>query len=137
MGEIEKEVLLLAREANFASFTTLSADGSPVASLMWVDADDDHLLLNTERHRLKYRNVCRDPRVHVLVVDRDDPGHYASVRGVVAEMVGGAAARAHIDRLSLKYEGARFDPALIVSERVLLMVTPLSQRVRRPDVRVE
>ena len=137
MAELLDEVLLLARGPNFASFTTLGADGAPVASLMWVDAEDDHLLLNTERHRLKYQNVCRDPRVHVLIVDRDDPGHVAAVRGVVRETVLGDAARDHIDRLARKYQGADFDPSRIISERVLLRVAPLRQRVRSSEERIE
>jgi hypothetical protein len=33
---------------------------------MWVDADDQHLLINTEVHRQKFRNVERDPRVNMM-----------------------------------------------------------------------
>lgn len=104
---------------------------------MWVDTDGDSLLLNTERHRLKYRNVCRDPRVHVLVVDRADEGHYAAVRGLVEEHVFGADARQHIERLAERYLGTPFDPARIVSERVLLRVRPVAQRVRESSVLIE
>jgi PPOX class probable F420-dependent enzyme len=137
VGERGEEVLALAREANFASLTTLTASGAPVASLMWVDAEDDHLVINTERHRLKYRNVSRDPRAHVLIVDREDPGHYAAVQGVVTEIVLGPAAREHIDRLSRKYQGSDFDPRRIVSERVLLRISPVKQRVRHSEVLAE
>ena len=129
---IDDEVLELARGANPASVTTLKADGSPVASLMWVDADEagERLLLNTERHRLKFRNVTRDPRVHLLIVDRDDTGHYASVQGRVTDFVFGRAARAHIDDLAVKYSGDAFDERRIVSERVVLRVAALHTRVR-------
>ncbi len=127
----------MARGANFASLTTLLSDGSPVASLMWIDADDDHLLINTERHRLKYRNVCADPRVQVLIIDRDDPGHYAAVRGIVSDHISGRAAREHIDRLSQKYQGQPFDPERIISERIVLRISPLRQRVRHSTVVVE
>ena len=40
---------------------------------MWVDADRQHLLINTEMHRQKYRNVERDPRVTVMIWDNEDP----------------------------------------------------------------
>jgi len=137
VGTLLDEVLALAVEPNLATLTTLLPDGSPVGSLIWIDAGEDFLLVNTERHRLKYRNICRDPRVHVLVVDRVDEGHYAAVRGVVEEHVFGAEAREHIDRLAARYLGMPFDPARIVSERVLLRVRPLAQRVRESSVIVE
>jgi PPOX class probable F420-dependent enzyme len=137
VGALLEGVVALASEPNFATVTTLLADGSPVGTLMWIDTDGDFLLVNTERHRLKYRNVCRDPRVHILVVDRDDEGRYAAVRGVVEDHIFGSAARAHIDRLALRYLGTPFDPSRIVSERVLLRVRPVSQRVRESAVVVE
>ena len=137
MGAILSEVAALAAGPNFACLTTLMSDGTPVASLMWIDADDDHLLLNTERHRLKYRNVSNDPRVHVLIVDGEDPGHYCSVQGLVKEHVLGREAREHIEHLAEKYTGAAFEARRIVSERVLLRVTPLRQRVRDSSVVVE
>jgi len=139
VARIDPDVLELARGANLASLTTLMPGGAPVASVVWVDADEagDRLLVNTERHRLKYRNVLRDPRVHLLVVDHADDGHYASVRGVVDDHVFGQPALDHIDRLAKKYTGTRFDDTRIVSERVILSVRPLHQRVRQSSVIVE
>jgi PPOX class probable F420-dependent enzyme len=137
VGALDDEVAALARGANFASLTTLLPDGSPVSSLMWIDADDDHLLINTERHRLKYRNVSADPRVQVLIIDQDDLGHYAAVRGIVSEQVTGQAARDHIDRLAQKYLGQPFDSERVISERIILKISPLRQRVRHSSVVVE
>lgn len=137
MGAVNGEILALARGKNFASFTTLSTGDHPVASLMWVDAEPDHLLVNTERHRLKFRNVARDPRVHLLIIDAQDMGHYASVQGLVDDHVFGTEARAHIDFLARKYLGTDFESARIVSERVLLRIRPLHQRVRQSSVVVE
>ena len=36
--------------------------------LDWVDADDDHVLINTEVHRAKFKAVERDPRVTVTIL---------------------------------------------------------------------
>jgi PPOX class probable F420-dependent enzyme len=113
----------LAQEANFAAFTTLLPSGQPMTHVMWVDADDDHLLINTEIHRQKYKNVTRDPRVTVTVINRADPYHYAEVRGRVTEEVRGDAARANIDELSQKYTSAPY-PGPITSERVILKISP-------------
>ncbi len=139
MGALDPEVLALARGANLASLTTLLPSGAPVAGVVWVDADagGDRILVNTEVHRLKYRNVCRDPRVHVLIVDAEDTGHFASVQGRVEDRILGPDAREHIERLAHKYTGAPFDDRRIVSERAVLSVRPLSQRVRQSSVLVE
>jgi PPOX class probable F420-dependent enzyme len=108
---------------NFAALTTLGPDGSPSTHVMWVDEDGDHVVLNTEIHRQKYKNVQRDPRVAVTVIDRNDPYRYVEVRGRVVETVGGDAARAHIDELSQKYTGGLYANP-ITSERVILKVEP-------------
>jgi PPOX class probable F420-dependent enzyme len=97
--------------------------------VMWVDADDDHVLLNTESHRAKFRAVERDPRVTVTIWQRDDPYTYAEVRGRVVDTTGGREARAHIDRLSRKYRGRDYDDAAITSERVILRVAPEVVRI--------
>ena len=117
----------LARGKNFAAFTTLLPDGQPSTHVMWVDADDEHVLINTEVGRQKYRNVTSDPRVVVTVIDADSPYHYAEVRGRVTRTVTGADARAHIDRLSEKYVGGPYSNR-IETERVILEITP--ERVR-------
>ena len=55
--------------------------------VMWVDADEEYVLINTEAHRAKFRAVERDPRVTITIWLRDDPYTYAEVRGQVAETV--------------------------------------------------
>ena len=97
--------------------------------VMWVDADDDHVLINTEVHRAKFKAVERDPRVTVTIWVKDDPYTYAEVRGRVVETVRGPVARAHIDALSQKYRGRDFDPGNITSERVILRISPDVQNV--------
>lgn len=125
---IEQKVKKLAQRDNFGTITTLLRDGSPSTHVMWVDADDDFLLINTEVHRAKFRNVQRDPRVSVTIWDKDDPYSYAEVRGRVVDTVGGETARRHIDELSVKYKGEPYDPNAIQSERVILKVQPDRQR---------
>jgi PPOX class probable F420-dependent enzyme len=127
---LEDGVRQLARGRNFAAFTTLLPDGRPMTHVMWVDCDDEHVLINTESHRQKAKNVRRDPRVTVTIWDRDDPYHYAEVRGEVVETVAGPEARAHIDSLSMKYYGHEYRNR-IQSERLLLRIKPLRQRVTR------
>jgi PPOX class probable F420-dependent enzyme len=127
---LEEAVRRLAKEPNFAVVTTLLPGGQPMTHVMWVDCDDEHLLINTERHRQKARNVRRDPRVTVTVWDAADPYRYVEVRGEVVETVTGPEARRHIDELSVKYEGRPYR-GRIVSERVIWRIKPARQRVVR------
>jgi len=114
----------LAQAPNFATLSVILRSGRPMTHVMWVDADEDHVLINTEVHRAKFRAVERDPRVTVTIWQRSDPYTYAEVRGQVVETVRGPEARAHIDSLSRKYRGKDYDDAAITSERVILRIAP-------------
>ena len=134
--DLHPVVLELARGQNFGAITTLLPDGHPQTQVMWVDADGDHLLVNTEVHRQKFRNVERDPRVTLMIWDRKDPYRFVEVRGEVVEKVGGLEARNHIDELSHKYRGELYQTR-IRSERVVLRIAPriapLRQVIRMPS----
>jgi PPOX class probable F420-dependent enzyme len=114
----------LATTRNFAAFTTLMPDGQPQTQVMWVDATDDHVLINTELGRQKHLNVERDPRVTVTVIDSENPYRYVEVRGRVVDLVGGSAARDHIDACSQRYNGQPYPPEAIGTERVILRIEP-------------
>jgi PPOX class probable F420-dependent enzyme len=129
---LHPKVIELASGENFAALTTLLPDGHPQTQVMWVDADGDHLLINTEVHRQKFRNVERDPRVTLMIWDREDPYTFVEVRGEVAEKAKGQEARKHIDELSHKYHGKPYGTP-IRSERVMLRIAPLRQVIRMPS----
>lgn len=125
---VNEAIKRLALGPNFAALTTLDRKGRPATQVMWVDADDEYVLINTEVHRAKFRNVSRDPRVAIAIWNAQDPYEYVEVRGVVESTVRGAEARAHIDELSRKYTGRDYSNP-IESERVILKVRPIRQLV--------
>lgn len=129
---LDDDVKAFATSGNFATLTTLFADGSPQTQVMWVDADDDHVLINTEVHRAKFRNVERDPRVVVTIWEVDDPYRYLEVRGEVTDIVRGTAAREHIDACAHRYLGRPYPADQITSERAILRITP--RRILRRGV---
>ena len=122
---LDDDLKALAQGKNYAALTTLMPDGQPQTQVMWVHADDDHVIINTEIHRRKFKNVQDDPRVTVTVMDAENPYRYVEARGVVTGTVGGDAARASIDDLSQKYMGAPYGNP-IQSERVILEIEPHS-----------
>jgi PPOX class probable F420-dependent enzyme len=117
----------LAQGKNFAALTTLSPSGQPSTQIMWVDADDEHILVNTEIGRQKFHNVQHDPRTAITIIDAANPYRYSEIRGRVVGTVTGAEARQHIDRLSEKYTGGPYSLP-IATERVILQIEP--ERVR-------
>lgn len=126
---LDEKVKALATGKNYAVLTTLMPDGQPQTQVMWIGADDEHLLINTEVHRQKFKNVERDPRVTVTIMEDGNPFSYAEVRGRVVDTVRGDEARAHLDELSQKYMGGPYGTQ-IQSERVVLKIAPERQNVR-------
>lgn len=86
----------------FAHLTTLMADGSPQASPVWVDTDGPRIVVNSAQGRLKDKNMRRDPRVAVSVIDPDNPYRSLMIRGRVAKITT-EGADAHIDQMAKKY----------------------------------
>jgi general stress protein 26 len=117
----------LARGRNFGSVSFHLPNGSIATHLMWVDADDEHVLINTEVHRTKYKSIEANSNVTVTIWSSENPYGYAEVRGAVASEVRGPRARAHIDALSQKYMGMDYQ-GVIQSERVILQIAPARQR---------
>ena len=114
----------LLREPAYCQLATLMPDGSPQITQVWVDTDGEHILVNTAEGRQKVRNVRRDPRVAINVVDPANAWRLASVRGRVVEITSDGADRL-IDQLAKKYLGADTYPFRQPGEvRLTLKIAP-------------
>ncbi|MEK6439691.1 PPOX class F420-dependent oxidoreductase [Pseudonocardia sp. T1-2H] len=125
--ELLPETEELATGTNFAAVSTVFPSGRIQTQTIWVHVANGKIVLNTETHRAKARNVQRDPRITVLIRDENDPYRYAEVRGRVTDTTTGPEARAHVDELSQKYTGRPYPPENIKSERIILWITPERQ----------
>jgi PPOX class probable F420-dependent enzyme len=92
---------------NYAVVATVNPDGSPQTSVVWVGRDGSDLLFSTVEGRVKHRNMLRDPRVSVTVIDSSDPENYVELRGRVSMTFD--VGRRVDTQLSWKYDGK--DPA--------------------------
>jgi PPOX class probable F420-dependent enzyme len=92
----------LLREPAYCQLATVMPDGSPQVTQVWVDTYGEHILINTAEGRQKERNVRRDPRVAVNVVDPANAWRIAMVRGRVVDVTT-AGADQLIDQLAKKY----------------------------------
>ncbi len=59
----------LFQKRAFASLGTLMPDGRPQVTPVWCDFDGEHVIFNSAKGRQKDRNVRRDPRVSLAVID--------------------------------------------------------------------
>jgi PPOX class probable F420-dependent enzyme len=108
----------------FASLATLMPDGSSQVTPVWVDLEGDLVIVNTAKARQKDKNMRRDPRVALAVIDPDNPYRYLEIRGRVAEITE-EGADAHIDKMAKKYLGADKYPYRQPSEtRVMFKIQP-------------
>jgi PPOX class probable F420-dependent enzyme len=102
MAAIPESHADLLKKPAFANLATLNADGSPQVTPVWFDFDGTNLRMNTARGRMKDRNLRRDPRIAVSIMDPENPYRYIGIQGRVIEMTENGA-DAHIDKLAKKY----------------------------------
>jgi PPOX class probable F420-dependent enzyme len=120
---LNEDTTRLAKGKNLATVVTLMPDGQPQAQLTWIDADGEHLLVNTEPQRQRVKNLAKDPRITVLIHASDNPFDWAEVRGHVVDTVTGQEAREHIDELSRKYVGTEYRNPIGPQGRIILKIT--------------
>ena len=117
-------LLDLLRRPSPCFLSTLMPDGSPQVTQVWVDTDGEHILINTAQGRQKERNVQRDPRVTVNVVDPTNAWRIGMVRGRVLEVTTEGADEL-IDQLAKKYLNVETYPFRRPEEvRVTLKILP-------------
>jgi PPOX class probable F420-dependent enzyme len=110
---------------------TLMPDGSPQLTETWVTTDGDHVVINIVDGMQKARNVARDPRVAVNVVDPDDVRRFYAVRGRVVKM-STEGARESIDEISHKYLGIPYPNFSGNPDETRLLITIEADRVTVP-----
>jgi PPOX class probable F420-dependent enzyme len=115
------EVEALLRKANPAVIATLRQDGSPHTAATWYDWDGRHLLVNMDATRLRLKNMRRDPRVSLTVMDGPDWYRQVTIFGRVAEIRDDPEFK-DIDRLCLRYTRRQFHNRL--RARISALIEP-------------
>ncbi|MDQ3872265.1 MAG: PPOX class F420-dependent oxidoreductase [Thermoproteota archaeon] len=128
MSEINKKIIgpvsKIIEKNSFAFLATLMEDGSPHVSPVWIDIVDNIILINTAKGRIKQRNVSRDPRVSISLIDDENPYSMVTIRGKVIEQTS-IGADEHIDKLAKKYLNTEKYPGHSPNlERVILRIKP-------------
>ncbi len=124
MKPLPNSVKNLIEARTFANVATLMPDGSPQVTQTWVDHDGDTVLINTFEGSQKHRNVARDPRIALTVIDPKSEYNMAVIRGRVREVTFDGAEE-HIDKMAKKYLGQDKYPMRRPGvRRVLIKIEP-------------
>jgi PPOX class probable F420-dependent enzyme len=120
----KEEVYRLFNGRNLAFVSTLSKDGPPHVTPVWTDIENDMILINTSEAAAKKRNVSRDPRIAISVVEQYNPYNMVSIKGRVIEQTFDGADE-HLHKLAKKYLGiGRYYYRRPKNKRVILKVKP-------------
>ena len=95
---------LVTTKKAFANLATVMPNGSPQVTPVWFDFDGKYIRVNSARGRVKDKNMRRDPRVALSILDPDNSYRYLSIRGRVIKITETGAVE-HINALAKKYRG--------------------------------
>jgi PPOX class probable F420-dependent enzyme len=114
----------LLEAVTVANVATIGPDGEPQVNPVWFEWDGTHVLFSQTTGRQKYRNLGREPRIAVSIIDPANPYRYLEVRGTV-ESIDPDPDYAFIDRQAQRYMGEeRYPWHQPGDERVVVRVRP-------------
>ncbi|MDG6988041.1 MAG: PPOX class F420-dependent oxidoreductase [Nitrososphaerota archaeon] len=123
MVKLTDQAKALLDGRNFGCVATVMPDGSPQVAPVWVERDEDQVLISATESRQRTRNIRRDPRVALAVFDMQNPYRKVMIRGKVVEITKDGA-EAQIDRLSMKYQGKKYAYHQADDPRVVIRIRP-------------
>lgn len=117
---------VLTQKKALAHLATVMPDGSPQVTPVWFLYKDGKFSVNTARGRVKDRNMTKNARVALSIVDPDNPYAHIAVRGTIVRATE-EGADASIDALAKKYLGQDTYPFRRPGEvRVIYEIEPTS-----------
>ena len=120
---LDDPVRELIKARNFCHVSTLNENGSIHSTLVWVDADAEHVVLNSAQGRRWPENVKRDGRASLLIANAEDQYEYVHIEAALEEATEEGALDV-INALSDKYEGRPYPPLKPGEVRVTLRLAP-------------
>jgi PPOX class probable F420-dependent enzyme len=105
-----------------AVLATSNRDGRPQSSVIFIKCEGDTVLFSTIKGRLKTRNMTRDPRVSVVVVDKNNAGRYVEIRGTVD--ITDDPEKTLLYEMYDRYMGGATPPPEPDAHRLIVRITP-------------
>jgi PPOX class probable F420-dependent enzyme len=98
----------LITSPNFCHVSVPNEDGTIQSVVVWCDADDDHVILNSAEGRDWPANLRREGRATLTVMNMDNPQEYVTLVGRLVEDTN-EGAEDMINVLAHKYTGRDYD----------------------------
>jgi PPOX class probable F420-dependent enzyme len=119
----DPQVRELLEQPNYATVSTINPDDSIHATVIWADTENGSVAINSAIGRKWPANLQRDPRVTLVIQEKDNPYNFVEIRGTATATTEGADE--HINRLAKKYIGQDEYPYRQPGEeRIKFVVTP-------------
>jgi PPOX class probable F420-dependent enzyme len=111
-------------EPRNAIVATLNPDGSAQLSPIWFVWEDGVVYFSTTKHRLKVKNLQRDPRISFVVDDPGPPQRTVTFRGEVRSIEEGLGTVT--ERIARKYspDGNAYESIANTPGRVVVAFRP-------------
>lgn len=106
-----------------ASVATIGPNGEPQVNPVWFGWDGALLRFGVTLNRQKYRNLLKNPRISLSIVDPTNPFRYLEIRGEVIRFEPDPDST-FVNSLAKKYLGLDEFP-YPYSERVAVVVQPI------------
>jgi PPOX class probable F420-dependent enzyme len=119
VSELPEDVRRLLGEPSMATIATVLPDGGPHSVPVWIGVEGEHVVFLTSPGSRKARNIAKDPRVAISVMNKDRWYDIAHLRGRVVERLEGDEGWAVIDRVAEKYTGGQYP---LRTDRVAFLV---------------
>jgi len=121
---LDPKIVKLLEGKNLVFIATTMKDGAPQVSPVWADLEDGYIMINTAEGRIKHKNVLRDPRVAISVVNQNNPLDMTAIRGRVEEIIPDYD-YVHANKLTKKYMGKDTYPFRRPGEkRIIFKIKP-------------
>jgi PPOX class probable F420-dependent enzyme len=120
---IPQKAVDLFQKPALAHLATVMPSGAPQVTPVWVDYDGTYIRINTAKGRQKALNMQERPQVGLDIVDPQNPFHWVSVRGRIAEITE-EGANEHINALARKYTGKAYQGFRSGETRIICKIVP-------------
>ncbi len=122
---IPDQALDLLESKALAHVATIGTSGEPQVNPVWFDWDGEYLRFSQTETRQKKRNLERDPRVALSIVDSENPYRYLEIRGRLTAIEPDPD-NAFIDAMANKYLGVDEYPWHNPGDvRVVMVIEPV------------
>ena len=103
--QLSKELKEAIDNNAFCAISTHLNNDQIQTHLMWVDYEEDYIVINTEKERKKTENIRSNANISLVIFHPSSMYSSWEIRGVVIEILSDKSADSHIDKLSLRYTG--------------------------------